>query len=39
VTLHPKGWAVALAETAVAMPRMMVSRAGYLLERFFLERC
>jgi len=28
-----------VAETAVAMPWMMASRAGYFLERFLLERC
>jgi hypothetical protein len=28
-----------VAETAVAMLRMMASRAGYFLERFLLERC
>ena len=28
-----------VAETAVAMPRMMASRAGYFLERFLLDRC
>jgi hypothetical protein len=28
-----------VAETAVAMPRMLASRAGYFLESFLLERC
>jgi hypothetical protein len=30
-------WTV-VAETAVAMPRTMASRAGYFLEGFLLER-